>query len=165
MANLNFNATDIDPSDNFEPIPPGQYPVQIVHSEMRPTKRGDGQYLFVELEVLDGEHQGRRVFDRLNLQNPNQDTVAIAQRALSQIAHAVGVLDISDSEQLHFKPLLANVTVQPPKGDYSASNQVRGYRPLPVQVQAPPPAAAPKPVVPISSSTSGKARAWKTHIA
>jgi hypothetical protein len=159
MANLSFNATNIDPSSNFETIPAGQYPVQIAHSEMRPTKRGDGQYLFLELDILDGEFKGRKIFDRLNLQNPNPDAVAIAQRALAQIAHAVGVLNIANSEQLHFKPLVANVTVQPPRGEYGASNGIRGYAPL-TKTPAPAPTAAPAPAAPIF----GRAP-WKLHSA
>jgi hypothetical protein len=66
MAKLGttFDASSVDPTMPFEVLPPGRYLVQIVSSEMRPTKDGAGQYLWLELDVLEGEYQGRKLFDR-----------------------------------------------------------------------------------------------------
>lgn len=77
MARLGetFDATTIEPL--LEALPPGRYVVQIVNSEMRPTKDGMGQYLWLELDVLEGEHAGRKLFDQLNLVNANPTTVEI----------------------------------------------------------------------------------------
>lgn len=131
MANLGttFDATAVDPTSTYEVLPPGKYPVQIVGSEMRPTRDGQGQYLWLELDVLEGTHMGRRLFDRLNLVNANPQTVEIAQRTLSAICHATGRMQVQDSEELHLIPMLAEVTVQPPKNGYAESNRIR-YRPL-----------------------------------
>jgi len=127
MAELDFDATTIDPNQPFEVIPAGKYRVQIVASEMRATKDGNGQYLWLEEEILDGDYQGRKLWDRLNLANANQQAVEIAQRTLSALCHAVGELHVADSDQLHFKPMIATVRVRPAKGDYDASNEIRGY--------------------------------------
>ncbi len=72
---------------------------------------------------------GRKLFDRLNLVNANAQTVEIAQRTLSAICHATGRLQVQDSEDLHLIPMLADVTVKPPKNGYGESNKLR-YRPL-----------------------------------
>jgi hypothetical protein len=108
MARLNeaFDATTVEPNKPLEPLPPGRYVVQIVNSEMRPTKDGMGQLLWLELDVLEGEYAGRKLFDRLNLVNANPTTVEIAQRTLSAICHAVGKMQVDDSEQLHLIPLM-----------------------------------------------------------
>jgi hypothetical protein len=139
MANLGatFDATAVEPTAPFEPLPAGRYVVQIVASEMRPTKDGSGQYLWLEMDVLEGDQQGRKLWDRLNLVNPNAQAVEIAQRTLSAICHAVGKLQVQDSDELHLIPMLADVKVQPPRNGYDASNKVR-YLPL---EQAPAPAA------------------------
>jgi len=131
MAKLNetFDATTVDPNKPFELLPPGRYVVQIINSELRPTKDGRGQYLWLELDVLEGEYAGRKLFDRLNLINNNPTTVEIAQRTLSAICHAVGKMQVDDSEQLHFIPLVADVKVQPAKNGYDAQNTLR-YLPL-----------------------------------
>jgi len=144
MANLGttFDASAVDPTSTYDVLPPGKYTVQIVNSEMRPTSNGLGQYLWLELDVLDGEHAGRKLFDRLNLVNANTQTVEIAQRTLSAICHATGKMQVTDSEQLHLIPLQADVTVQPPKNGYGESNKIR-YRPLD-QTPATPKAAAPQ---------------------
>jgi hypothetical protein len=125
MANLNFDATGIEPNQPFEPLPPGSYVAQIVASEMRPTKKGDGQYLELELEVLEGPYQGWKLFDRLNLVNDNPKTVEIAQRTLSSICHATGRMQVQESVELHHIPFIADVRVVPPKNGYGPSNSCR----------------------------------------
>jgi len=104
---------------------------------MRPTKDGRGQYLFLELDILEGQFAGRKLFDRLNLVNDNPDTVDIATRTLSSICRATGQMQVKDSEQLHLIPLIADVRVRPPKGQYGESNSIR-Y--LPRNAAAPAPA-------------------------
>ena len=144
MANLGttFDASTVDPSTTYEILPPGQYVVQIVQSEMRPTKSGTGQQLVLELDVLEGAQAGRKLFDRLNLVNPNTQAVEIAQRTLSAICHATGRMQVQDSEELHLVPMLADVTVQPPKNGYGESNRIR-YRPLERAAQPAPQPAQP----------------------
>jgi hypothetical protein len=129
MADLGgtFDATGVAPAEPRDVIPAGKYNVQIINSEMRDTKNGAGKYLWLELEILDGQFARQHMFDRLNLINQNQTAVEIAQRALSSICHAVGKLQVSNSEQLHFLPLTASVKVKPAQGEYAASNEIGGY--------------------------------------
>jgi hypothetical protein len=131
MAKLGttFDASSVDPTMPLEALPPGQYLVQIVASEMRPTRDGSGQYLWLELDVLDGDQKGRKLFDRLNLVNANPMAVEIAQRTLSAICHAAGKLQVQDSDELHLIPMMVDVKVRPPKNGYDASNKIR-YLPL-----------------------------------
>jgi Protein of unknown function (DUF669) len=127
MAKLGttFDASSVDPTMPFEVLPPGRYLVQIVASEMRPTKDGAGQYLWLEVDVHEGDYQGRKLFDRLNLVNPNPTAVEIAQRTLSAICHATGKMQVQDSDELHLIPMMVDVKVQPPKNGYDASNKLR----------------------------------------
>jgi hypothetical protein len=120
-----FDASTVEPTTPFEVMPPGKYLVQVVASEMRPTKDGMGQYLFLELDVLEGQYAGRKLFDRLNLVNSNPDTVQMAQRSLSALCRAAGKMQVSNSEQLHMIPLMIDVKVKPPKGQYGESNSIR----------------------------------------
>ena len=136
MANLGhtFDSNTVEPATPFTPVPAGKYPVHIVNSEMKETKGGDGKYLWMELEILDGQYKGRKLFDRLNLINSNQQAVEIAQRTLSAICKAVGQAQVSDSEQLHGRAMLASVRVRPAQPDKNgimrdAQNEIRGYEP------------------------------------
>ena len=148
-----FDANAVEPS-NFDVFPAGKYLSQIVSSEMRPTKDGRGQYLFLELDILEGPFAGRKLFDRLNLVNDNPDTVDIATRTLSSICRATGQMQVKDSEQLHLIPLIADVRVRPPKGQYGESNSIRylprnaaapATRAPGAYASAPAPATAPSP--------------------
>jgi len=120
-----FDATGIDPATAYEILPAGKYRAQIVESEMRVTRNGMGQYLWLMLDILEGPHQGRKIFDQLNLVNPNPTTVEIAQRTLSAICHATGKLQVSDSEELHLIPMTIQVGVKPPKDGYGERNTIR----------------------------------------
>jgi len=137
-----FNAADVDPTQTFDPIPAGKYPMTFVESEMKPTKGGDGQYLQLVVEVLDGEYKGRKVWERLNLVNKNPTAVEIAQRTLSAICRATGVMNPADSVQLHGKPFLGRVKFVPADGQYDAKNEMGGYEPLAGGAPATQPAAA-----------------------
>ncbi len=162
-----FDANSVEPS-NFDVFPAGKYLAQIVSSEMRPTKDGRGQYLFLELDILEGPFAGRKLFDRLNLVNDNPDTVDIATRTLSSICRATGQMQVKDSEQLHLIPLIADVRVRPPKGQYGESNSIRylprnaaapatrapgAYASAPAPATAPAP--QPQPATPVAPAAGG----------
>ena len=140
-----FDASTVEPTTPVEIFPPGKYRVQLVASEMRPTKDGMGQYLLLELDVLEGPYAGRKLFDRLNLVNANPDAVLMAQRNLSALCRAAGKMQVSNSEQLHLIPIQVDVKVRPPKGQYGESNSIR-YLPGNDTHSTPP--AAPVPAAP-----------------
>ena len=119
-----FDATSVEPTTAYELLPAGKYRAQIVESEMRVTKNGMGQFLWLMLDILEGEHKGRKIFDQLNLVNPNPTTVEIAQRTLSAICHATGKMHVSDSEELHLIPMTIQVKIRPPKNGYGESNAI-----------------------------------------
>ena len=156
-----FDASTVEPMGTFDVLPPGKYVAHIIASEMRPTKDGTGQYLYLEIDILEGDARGRRLFDRLNLINGNPEAVQIAQRTLSSICRAVGKLQVSNSEQLHLIPLVADVKVRPPKGQYGESNSIR-YLPCSgvATPQTPAAVAAPR----VSPQAPANAMPWKRTV-
>jgi len=142
-----FNAAEVSTENQFDPVPNGDYEVIITESETKETKAGTGSYLQLTLEILSGHYQGRRIWDRLNLWNQNQTAVDIANRTLSQICHATGVLTPGDSAELHGKPMTAQVVVKQAPG-YGDSNEVKKYSGTnEAATQPPPPKAATGPQV------------------
>lgn len=127
MATLNFNANEVEPTTEFDPIPAGKYLAVVIDSEVKPTKTGNGGYLQLTFEILDGPHKGRHLWARLNLDNPNQTAVKIARAELSAICRAVGVMTPSDSVELHNLPLVITVRCKkrPDTGD--VVNEIKGY--------------------------------------
>ena len=126
MATLNFNANEVEPSVGFEAIPAGKYQAVIVDSEMKSNKAGTGEYLQLEFEIIEGEYKNRKVWTRLNLNNPNPDAVRMARADLSAICHAVNVIQPGDSVELHNLPLTITVKCRKtPDGDIV--NEIKGY--------------------------------------
>lgn len=144
-----FDATSVEPTTPYELLPAGKYRAQIVESEMRVTKNGMGQFLWLMLDILEGEHKGRKIFDQLNLVNANPTTVEIAQRTLSAICHATGKMHVSDSEELHLIPMTIQVKIKPPKNGYGESNAI-AY--LPPERGTAARAAKPAPAAPATSA-------------
>lgn len=174
MVALNFNASQVQPNVRPEPIPTGQYPVVIVRTEEKPTKAGTGSYIEIEMQVQAGEFAGRKVYDRLNIRNPNQQAVDIAYSTLSAICHVTGRIHIQDTAQLHGVPFIA-VVKKIPRNDQPTemTNEIAGYKDIngndpgfagtvaqpqaqpqwAQQIQQPP-APAPAPAAPVQPAAS-----------
>ncbi|HMW57733.1 MAG TPA: DUF669 domain-containing protein [Accumulibacter sp.] len=154
MASLaGFDASVVEPQSAFEPIPAGKYLALISESEMKPTKNGSGQYLQFTFVILDnGPYSGRHLWTRLNLQNRNRTAEEIAQRELSAICRAVGVLCPNDSADLHNLPLAIIVGMERNKETGELTNRIKGYeaaagnnvppKPQQTNLPAPPPPPA-----------------------
>ena len=123
-----FNAEEVEPNEGFSPLPAGDYQVIIAESKMKKTKDGQGQYLEMRMQVLNGQYQNRVLFDRLNLVNKSDVAVKIAKGTLSSICRSVNVLTPSDSSELHNKPLTASVKIRKDQ-DGNPQNEVKGYKP------------------------------------
>lgn len=129
MAKIGFNTADApEPDNNFDPIPAGDYPMRVIGSEMKDTKDGTGKMLVLEMDITDGPSAGRKHWERFNLVNKNAQAVEIAQRSLAQLCLAVGKVSVEDSDELHMLPFIAKMKVTPPKGEYSAGNQISAYK-------------------------------------
>lgn len=125
-----FDANEYEPNSGSDVIPAGWYTAEITASEEKDNRAKNGRYLELEFTILAPSHANRKVWVRLNLENPNDTAVDIARRDLSAICRAVGVLRPRMPEELHGRPLGIKVTVKPAKGDYAESNEVKGYAPV-----------------------------------
>ena len=151
MATINFNASEIAPSACVSPITAGKYVAEINDSQMNPTKAGGSQYLQIEFEIIEGDYAGRKLWARLNLDNPNPDAVHIARADLSAICHAVNILTPTDSVELHNLPLVIVVKCRKNLED-EIVNEIKGYAARDTAVQSP--AAAPS--APASAPATAK---------
>ena len=125
-----FDATVVEPSTGGGGgvIPAGQYKAMITKSQWKKTKAGTGEYLELVFEVATGEQQGKRVYARLNLKNPSDVAVKIAQAELSAICHATGIMKPNQSAQLHDIPLVIKVSIKEREDKPGAySNEIIGY--------------------------------------
>lgn len=161
MAKLNFDANAFDgveaPQENTL-LPAGEYTMQIVQSDLRPTKAGTGQYLWLEFDVVSGPcAPGRKFWDRLNIFNPNDQAKKIGLSQLLAISKAVGfAFPPPDSQELHFKPV--KVVIKHKENKQGALETRPSYYGLTETPRAAPAAAAP------AAAPAGAApKPWERH--
>lgn len=126
MALFNFDATTVEPQKPraYGPLPAGDYEMIVARSDIKPTNAGTGHYIELEMHVVSGEHSGRRLWERLNVDNPNKTAEDIAKQALSALQIAVNVPNMRDTEELHDKRFIASVAIDRKDPE---RNRIMGY--------------------------------------
>ena len=157
MSFIDFNAEEVEPNAAPEALPAGDYVAQVVGSEMKPTASGSGEYLKLEIEILTPGFSGRRVFDQLNIRNESAEAERIGRAQLSALCHAVGVLRISDSQQLHGKPFMVKLAIKEDP-TYGKQNKVKGYKAV---TGAAPAAVTPHPSAPQAAARPAAVPPWQ----
>lgn len=128
MANLNgFNASEVESTNDFDPIPANKYVAVITASQMKENKNKNGDYLELTFQVIEGEYKNRLLWARLCLTHSNPTTAKIARGHLSAICKAVGVLTPRDSAELHNLPLVINVRVKKRNDTGELTNEIKGF--------------------------------------
>lgn len=153
MSNLTgiYSQAKADAAPDFSPAPEGNYTVMITEAEMKPTQSG-GQRLALDIEIVDGEHKGKKFWDSLNLVNQSAVAEGIAQRSFAQICQGIGLdpSKVTDTSEIKMKPFAVKLKIEgytdkegkPKSKNVVASYEANGSAP---QEQAAPPAAAPAP--------------------
>ncbi len=128
MVSLNgFNANEVEPATEFDPVPAGKYLAVVTASEMKTTKSGTGSYLELTFQIVEGQYKNRLLWSRLNLDNPNATAVQIARSELSSLCRAVGVMAPNDSVDLHNLPLMITVKCKRRDDTGDIVNEIKGY--------------------------------------
>lgn len=114
-------------TDDFTPIPAGDYDCVIESVELVQTRRQDGHMLKLMLRVVDTKFEGRMLFDHILLEHPNPEAVEIGRKRIAALRIATGVTSTKVKDLLG-KTIEAKVKVEPERDGYDASNSVRWYR-------------------------------------
>lgn len=144
MDFTNFDARTVEAPKSFEPIPANWYKVIVASAEIKATKAMTGSYIRLELEVVEGEHSGRRIYENLNTENENQTTKDIAIRQFGSLCRAIHTFTLRDLSDLYNKPFMAKVGIKAARDGYEASNRIMQYAALDGASAAPAAAPAPK---------------------
>lgn len=145
MAKLGttFDASAHDTEQrDYEELPNGIYELEIEASDVTPTKDGRGTILKTTMVVLrPEEYEKRKLFNNYNLENPNAQAQEIGQRQFASLCRAIGVQEVEDSEELHFKAFTAKIGLGKPSkdGQYPARAEIKKYY-FPDQGDVPEPA-------------------------
>jgi hypothetical protein len=133
MASLGktFNATEHDTTQNdYAELPNGVYLMEIEASDVLPTKDGGGTILKTTNVVVEPEeYKGRKLFNNYNLENKSAVAQEIGQKQFAALCRAIGVAEVEDSEDLHFKTFTVKVALGKPSkdGQYPARAEIKKY--------------------------------------
>lgn len=124
MASLDieFDASEYDTEDqrerNFEELPAGVYRLEVIQSDVEPTKSGKGTALKLRFNVIEPEElAGRLLFASLNIQNDNDTAERIGKQELAKLWRATGHRPDEkpkDSTELHSISFIARVGLGKP---------------------------------------------------
>ena len=102
---VNFNVTDEDrktaDTQSYDELPAGTYPAMLEKVITKSSQAGH-QYVSVTLGVIDGDFQGRKYFENLNLFHPEKKTRDIAVSKLRLFEKALNTIIGSEEEFAKF---------------------------------------------------------------
>ena len=142
--------------DTFDALPEGEYVALIEDSETKETKKKNGEYLSLTLQIIEGEHEGRKLWVNLNLDNPNPKAVRFARSELADICRATNVMRPSDSLELHDIPMVVTVKCKRDKDTGEIYNKITGYAPYSAAG-----AAKPNTATAAATTSTGGAPPWQ----
>ena len=87
--NLNLSTVNGDLSE-FQLIPSGIYDFAIVGVDWKETKKKDGSYLSLKLQVTEGEQTGKKISQNVTVTNPSEKAVSNGLETLKQIMTQIG---------------------------------------------------------------------------
>ena len=124
-----FDPSKVEITDgDFSPVPIGWYQAKIDGAELKPTAKG-GLYIAVRYSITGPSHQGRVVFDNVNLVNDNPKAVDIGEERLSRMCYAIGLggVKVRDTDELVGRSLDIRVEIQK-SAEYGDKNIVKGVK-------------------------------------
>lgn len=139
MSIFDFDATQVEPAEEYKALPAGEYRAVVTKIDLRENKAKTGKYLNIMLTVLgqetdqglDPRYARRIVFTKLNVVNSNPQAQNIAQRQLSSLMHSIGEektkLNGNNFEVLYDRPLTIDVKFIGAHDGYPDQNDVKKF--------------------------------------
>lgn len=164
-----------EPSGDFSPIPAGTYRARIEEASIEDISKKDnkGRCLKLTWKVETGPHDGRLVWQRLNMWAENMNNldkvISIANSQFAAIRQAVGKTIVNNTDELLQIPCDIYVTVVESAG-YAPQNEVKSVKaagnPVQQSAQQRAPAAQRQSAPPqqqrsAPAAGNGKAAPWR----
>lgn len=123
-----FETASLPEGRSYDLLPDGWYNVTITKADLGPTKSGTGQKIDVRYDITGPTHQGRVIFQSVNIRNQSQKAEEIGRQQLGEIMRAVGLAKVQDTDELIGGHLCVKVKTKPAENGYEARNEVSGFK-------------------------------------
>jgi hypothetical protein len=113
-------------------LPVGGYVAQAVEASVQQPNSGDGCHLALTWKIIEGDSEGRQVWQRITYLHSNEQAQAIGRKMLKDLCIATGVAEqVDDAKVFLFKPVRIRLGVEKDKqGIYPDKNKVSRILPL-----------------------------------
>ncbi|WP_158673326.1 DUF669 domain-containing protein [Bosea sp. FBZP-16] len=118
---------DAEPSSGYQPLPAGEYALEIVESDYDVNARGNGMVLKCKAQIVGGAYDCRPFYINYNLEHEDDQTQEIGQRDFAGLRRATGVLSPSDTSELHFKTFRVKIGRKVRKSTGELENVIKQY--------------------------------------
>lgn len=112
MSQFVFDATKVSPQSDRSAVPPDTYDVILTGSDIKPGKTPTDRQMSLNMRIISGPLNGGSIFQTLNIIHSNPTAQQIAQSEFSALCHAIGILNISDTTQLHGRPFKVKTSIR-----------------------------------------------------
>ncbi|WP_036289597.1 DUF669 domain-containing protein [Methylosinus sp. PW1] len=105
--------------------------LQATQAVVKETK--NGEMYAITFEVIDGQYEGRMLWENYNFRNASEKAQQIGRESLAKLCFAVGAgaFRKSEAEQaICFKPFVGTIGIRKGEGNYADQNSIRAYKPL-----------------------------------
>ncbi len=160
FGTFNFNLNELpDNESGFEPVPAGEYQVEIKKVEAKETRNKDGMYFNFRLDILGPSNAGRIIFAIVNVKNASEKAQQIGQGQLKDIMRALNLQSVSNTDQFVGGKLTVKIDIEKSE-QYGNSNRVRAFKAIGGSVA---PMAASNPILnaaPAAPAAAGSTPPW-----
>lgn len=126
MTAFIFDASKVEPDQGrIGALPKGWYKTMVEKTELKLTNDGAGQIFNVMFTVVDGLHKGAKFFNGFNVVNNSEKATEIGHKQLSALCHAVGVLQMTDTDQIKNIPFFTRLKFVAAEMDPQDSTKVK----------------------------------------
>jgi len=108
-------------------VPTGEYIGKVIESDYKENKKKNGHYLMLTFELQNKKVKGKKVRVILNLDNPSETSVELANDELASICDAIGKTGVKDSKELHGKLMILKIREVPAEGSNPPQNEIDMY--------------------------------------
>ena len=144
--------------NSWELVPPGEYPAHAIAAEVKAPSTGDGHGLTLTWKILEGNYEGRQVWQHITITHSNQQAQNIGRKMIKDICVALGIDEqLNSAEPFLYKPARIRVGIEvDKKGQYDDKNVVRRVKVLVLENE-------PKPTPPSDTTAAKSAPAPRTQ--
>jgi Protein of unknown function (DUF669) len=125
--------------NSWELLPVDEYVAQIVEASIQQPNSGDGYHLALTWKIIEGDYEGRQVWQRITYLHSSEQAQTIGRKMLKDLCVATGVAEqVDDASVFLFKPVRIRLWIERDKqGVYPDKNRISRILPLEAKSEEP----------------------------